>query len=347
MRGAVLMMMLCAAVRVEPATVYLFRHCVRSIDVSELTPFSARPLPPFGVPKDGCLPRGLRILENIGNRLRSADDTFIVADNVTRNIDSAHALATGLNLAPNSSNLRVDGSAFLHCRPRSKDKEQKIIEDRLIRTPLPINSSCMVSEIDGVLGGKKHITGEPDKVDGDQLKGIHALASSAADLFLMQLGGGMEVGWGEVAPADVYRFNQLQVFDWTVTRRAVPIEQAKSSKMLAAILVALAQNDNTTTIFMGHDTDVNGVGTLLNIGWKAPPFSDNTTAPSVALRFESSTTGAMAIDFVYPSFDNETGLLNSSPVFRGSEASFCEKARRFIDWSCASKHTGVNLCSHS
>ena len=42
-----------------------------------------------------------------------------------------------------------------------------------------------------------------------------------------------------------------------------------------------------TTIFLGHDTDVNGIGTILDIGWKASPYPDNTTAPNAGLRFES------------------------------------------------------------
>ena len=140
----------------------------------------------------------------------------------------------------------------------------------------------------------------------------------------------------------------MQVYDWTITRRALPIERAKSSKILAAILQALglrsgklspgADGDNmTTTIFVGHDTDVNGVGTLLDIGWKAPPFSDNTTAPSAGLRFESFLNGTVAMDFVYPLYDsNATGALKSSAVFRGPVTALCDKAWDAIDWGCAS-----------
>jgi hypothetical protein len=358
-------LLLCAALlgTVESATVYLFRHCVRSINVSELAAYSARPLPSFGVPKDSCLPRGIRILEDIGVGLRHdlvLDSTVLIADNVTRNIDSANALARGLGLPANSP--RIDGNAFLHCTPPSTKEEQALLEQQLRQTPLPTDASAMVAQIDAVLGSSKHITRQPDQIEGDKLKGVHALASSAADLFLMQFGGGMEVGWGDVSGADVYRLNQMQVYDWAITRRALPIEQAKSSKMLVAILEALgpgskttlsssADSENTsTTIFVGHDTDVNGVGTLLDVGWKAPPFGDNTTAPSAGLRFESFLNGTVAIDFVYPLFDsNATGVLNSSPVSRSPAAALCAKAQRAIDWSCASPPTrapdGSGLCS--
>jgi hypothetical protein len=126
----------------------------------------------------------------------------------------------------------------------------------------------IASSLDKVLGGK-HITGQPDKVKSDKLEGTHALAASAADALLMQLGGDIEVGWGEVSAAGVYRNTRIHVYDWTVTRRALKTEQAWPSKLLAAVLVALRQtgDGNTTTTFVGHDTDMNGVSTLLDIGW--------------------------------------------------------------------------------
>ena len=56
---------------------------------------------------------------------------------------------------------------------------------------------------------------------------------------MMQAGGGMDVGWGRVAPAEVYNLLQMQAYNWQVTRRALKIEQAKSSIMLGSILAAL------------------------------------------------------------------------------------------------------------
>ena len=56
------------------STVYLFRHCVRTIDTDSLAAFAAKPFPTWagGVPLDYCLPRGMQIVEAIGRQLRGA-----------------------------------------------------------------------------------------------------------------------------------------------------------------------------------------------------------------------------------------------------------------------------------
>ena len=73
--------------------------------------------------------------------------------------------------------------------------------------------------------------------------------------------------------------------------------------------------------YSADDSDVNGVATLLDMNWQAPPFADNCTAPSMALRFETlqgSGGGDVKVDFVYPTFDDANGTLHTSPVWRGS-----------------------------
>ena len=52
-------------------TVYVFRHCVRSIEMTSLAPYSARTFPSWGVPKDTCLPRGLDIMQGVGRHICS------------------------------------------------------------------------------------------------------------------------------------------------------------------------------------------------------------------------------------------------------------------------------------
>lgn len=108
---------------------------------------------------------------------------------------------------------------------------------------------------------------------------------------------------------------------------------------------------------MGHDTDVNGVGTLLNVGWNADPFPTNTTAPSVGLRFEfnrnddassgessgrkrggvgvGSAGGNFTLDFVYTTYSTTTRPLQVTSVFNMASDVFCNQAVNAIDWSCA------------
>jgi len=79
--------------------VFLFRHCVRSIDTASQAPYSAKPFPPFPKGKNICVPRGLQIMTGVGAHLRAqlvVEKVAVVADDVPRNVDSAKALAAGL-----------------------------------------------------------------------------------------------------------------------------------------------------------------------------------------------------------------------------------------------------------
>jgi hypothetical protein len=185
---------------------------------------------------------------------------------VPRNIDSAHALAKGLGLP--SSAVTVNGSAFFRCKPPDKSKETKLIAAALKSAPVPPNASALVALIDRTLGGKKHIAAEKNKVEDGKLKGRISLASMAAETFLMQHGAGVPLAWGKLTPDQMYDLQRMHVYEWAIDRSAEAIEAAKSSHMLATIVEALAAN-NTTTIFLGHDTDINGVGKLLDVGWSA------------------------------------------------------------------------------
>eukprot|EP00039_Didymoeca_costata_P003922 m.70511 g.70511 ORF g.70511 m.70511 type:complete len:370 (-) comp12140_c0_seq2:210-1319(-) len=347
---------------VQGHVVYLFRHCVRSVNASSLTPYTTLPFPSFGVPPDTCLPRGLAILENIGNELRAEvmeKDVVVVADNVTRNIQSMHALAQGLGLQLNSSSLRVDGAPFAHCNPPSSSEKDELMKQRWKTVPLPRDNAANFALVNGALQGLRNITAVPDVVEDGDFKGEHTLAATAATTFMMQLGGGMETAWGRLNASDIYQLDQMQVYTWAITRRAVPIERPKSSTMVAAILAALggenvdnniSDNDHEdgphTTIFVGHDTDVNGVGTLLGLGWSAPPLSDNTTAPSVGLRFESlADSKGILISFLAPTFHGSSapGLpLHSSIISNDTVADFCRRLST-VDWSCAG-HKPQKIC---
>ena len=248
--------------------VFLIRHCVRSIDVSAITAYNNTPFPQFHVPYDYCLPRGLSILEGIGGQLVQdwavdINHLEIIADDLPRNIDSMAALARGLGLAPNATNLHTNSAPFGHCSFPASNVQQSLIEQQLKETPLPINASGMVAMIDSALGGgasgNRSITEQADKVEGDALVGVHSLAAKMSEIALMQYGGGMEVAWGRLGGAGVDRVNQMQVFLWQVTKRVLKLEQAESSKMLAAVLEALKPDgggvggaNNGTTIFVGR-----------------------------------------------------------------------------------------------
>lgn len=240
-----------------------------------------------------------------------------------------------------------------HHSPNAKGQAKKVKQDlvskRFLATAPPSNASAMIAAIDKVLGGNKTIASQKDQIVEGKLVGKSELAASAAENFMMQYGGGMTVGWGEVDGAMVMQLLQMQVYSWKVTHHLLPFEQAHSSKMLSTILEALADAQNNETIFIGHDGDLAAIGTMLNIGWKASPFPDNTTAPSMGLRFESmsnlggASPSSVRIDAVHTTFDTDSGPVLSTPVLEESVSKFCDRADKGIDKKCASPTIG--LCS--
>ena len=110
--------------------------------------------------------------------------------------------------------------------------------------------------------------------------------------------------------------------------------------MMAEILRALANPKSNETIYIGHDSDLTGIGTMLDIGWSAPPFPDNTTAPGVGLRFET-VKDSVSIQAVYTTFESDDGQLHSTPVLQESTAEFCDRATKAIDPKCATANVGL------
>ena len=275
-------------------------------------------------------------MQGVGSHLRSAEGVHqpvIIADDVPRNIDSAHALARGLGLPTQA--VAINGSAFFRCNPPSKKRESALIATKLATARPPPNASRLVAKIDRLLGGKTKIGNQRDEIKDGKLKGRIELASMAAETFLMQYGAGLPVAWGELKPAEMYQLQQMHVYEWSIDRSAKPIEQAKSSRMLSAIVEALGEPGNTTTIFVGHDTDLNGLAVLLELGWRALPYPDNTTAPNVALRFRTQTEGRVAVDVVYTTYESTDGVLLSMPVLESTASGFCQRVVHGIDQSCA------------
>eukprot|EP00036_Acanthoecidae_sp_10tr_P020816 CAMPEP_0206316774 /NCGR_PEP_ID=MMETSP0106_2-20121207/16274_1 /ASSEMBLY_ACC=CAM_ASM_000206 /TAXON_ID=81532 /ORGANISM="Acanthoeca-like sp., Strain 10tr" /LENGTH=191 /DNA_ID=CAMNT_0053748307 /DNA_START=4 /DNA_END=576 /DNA_ORIENTATION=+ len=169
------------AVVVEGRVVYLFRHCVRSVNASSLAPFAGQPFVPFGVPPNNCLPRGLTILENVGHQLRAevmargAGGVAVVADDVPRNIDSMHAAWTAGGFAQPPSRFWP----LCTLQPARSIVEQALLQQRLKAVPLPVDDSANLAVVDAALRGLRNITTVPDAVVDATLKGQHALAATA------------------------------------------------------------------------------------------------------------------------------------------------------------------------
>ena len=55
-------------------------------------------------------------------------------------------------------------------------------------------------------------------------------ASTAAEVFLMQYGGGLPIGWGRVPPAEAHALGAMHVYEWAGHARLNPARTRWSTR---------------------------------------------------------------------------------------------------------------------
>uniref|UniRef100_A0A0G4HPZ2 Uncharacterized protein n=1 Tax=Chromera velia CCMP2878 TaxID=1169474 RepID=A0A0G4HPZ2_9ALVE len=286
------------------------RHCVRrdfdgameKVGYENFTrydDFSELEFPDWGVP-DGrdCLPRGRRISKNFGARIlnrvpegdgKSPRFVKILFDEVSRDIDTASDYANAFRVA-GGLELDVQGSRVLFDplgRAEGCKKAKNLSElrrERWSRAGVPEDIDVYLDRLDEVMGRgagtRKRLRELPVDV---QL----SVASRISQLFLFQLGGGIEPAWGRLKNlGDPSRHNG--------------------------------------TLLVGHDGDIDRLAAALKFTWFPHPFSEGATPPNGALLFRvrgcSAETATVSLSFAFTTFEEEDAPLREVPVFFLSEA---------------------------
>lgn len=185
------------------------------------------------------------------------------------------------------------------------------------------------------------------------------MASEWAEAFLLQYGSGIEVGYGRVSVDDVYDYMRLHTYYRAVNDRPYLIEQRGQSDLLAHMLWDLHDNtsklrrtadarssdapgasDALASVYVGHDTNIDGINVLLNLTWDAAPYPRDATPPGSMLRLRADDGGVTAA-FLYATFEEgSVGALTEVPaLFDGvsdtvTRADFNMRAGFAIDWDC-------------
>ena len=81
---------------------------------------------------------------------------------------------------------------------------------------------------------------------------------------------------------------------WQINDRPFLIEQRGQSNLLAAALSDLdgspavhVAHDSPATFYVGHDTNLDGLGVLLNLSWAPEPYPCDATPPGAILRLSA------------------------------------------------------------
>jgi hypothetical protein len=315
--------------------VMVMRHCVRSTDED----FQNEPFPDYqnytshqiptwpGVPMD-CLPRGMDIIEGQGynSRYTFPMPLTVVSDNITRDIQTSQSFLKGLGMTEEEAHFYIDGALFDPsdygvCPQQPTDAVDAALAARQAALPIPVNHTQLIEYMQAKLG-----QGVPpalytilDSVANGTYNGGSQMSGEFGEFFEMQYGGGYEVGWGNITADDMYEFINLLVYKRAIEARALPIVQYTESNLLAHVINALDGTDNGTTIFVGHDTDMDAMATFFNLQWVAPPYTTNHTAPGSAVRFDligssSMATPMVSVSFVYTTYETTEGKLQSVPA---------------------------------
>ena len=169
-----------------------------------------------------------------------------------------------------------------------------------------------------------------DFINGAYLNGGSSVSSSFAEAFLMQLGGAMEVAWGEITREDVYDFLTTHIYTRGVTDRVLRLVSHSHTIMSKRIIKFLENSDESgTLILVGHDGDLDALATMFGLSWHTAPFPPNATTPGSAVRFDllvdenDMSPQEVEASIYYQIFDG-TAIVHTSPARFTSSSSSVE-----------------------
>ena len=330
-----------AAVATAPppsTTVYLMRHCARSTYLPDLyggqkpaylaNYSDGGDLPDWGVAPTLCTARGRKLIQGQGTSLRAEVvarmgglpikaiyDAGSKRDNTT-----ALDFLTGLGLA--TTHRRGEPEIFTPpeswCPKVSADAKMAAVKAQLKAVPKPSNYDANIDALQKILGRGVAPPMQiiPDVVSGGPVGwlGGSFVSSSWIEAMLLQFGAGLPMAYGRVKPSQLYSFLSNHVFYRAVSDKGFAIEQRGESNLLAHMMNDLSSSSKGgVSLYVGHDTNLDGISTMLSLGWpSAPPYPANTTVPGGTLRLTRTGEGANAtVDaaFLYTRFEDESGKM--------------------------------------
>ena len=246
--------------------------------------------------------------------LRHYARIVVIADTTThRDVATADELVAGLREVNASLPIveAPDAAVYqAYCDKVPPSKAAKYTEKALHRTPRPSHFKALLKRMQELLGhGKEYMLGMRDSVsrqDGE-LQGRTFVAHSVAENLLMEEAAGMQVGWGHASEQDVMDMQRLHLYYRAVADRNPGVAYYWNSNLLWTLTNELlapsaggASDDedesSVMTIYVGHDGNIDGLTSLLNLEYVDPLWGDRAAPPDGGLwfDFEPASSGARA-----------------------------------------------------
>ena len=199
----------------------------------------------------------------------------------------------------------------------SADAKMAAVKAQLKAVPKPSNYDANIDALQKILGRGVAPPMQiiPDVVSGGPVGRLGgSFVSSSPRRCCCSLVRGVPMAYGRVKPSQLYSFLSNHVYYRAVSDKGFAIEQRGESNLLAHMMNDLSSSSKGgVSLYVGHDTNLDGISTMLSLGWpSAPPYPANTTVPGGTLRLTRTGEGANAtVDaaFLYTRFEDESGKM--------------------------------------
>jgi 4-phytase/acid phosphatase len=137
---------------------------------------------------------------------------------------------------------------------------------------------------------------------GMEMIGALAIASAAAEIFLLEYTDGMDasqVAWGRLSPAQMLQTYRLHTEAFDLMERTPYLARRQGSALLLRAAAAItgghssglgsadaAVRDAKFIVLVGHDTNIANIAGILDLTWTQAGYQRNQTPPAGALVFE-------------------------------------------------------------
>lgn len=301
--------------------ILVLRHCARATVQDDLiAKYAAAPMPRWDVPANWCTARGVELVERMGRALvdRWGVDpgrVRFVVDIVLRDAVTASSLLEGVG--QQSAPVNFDATIFKTTDPTVGapvcDKPSKAVtvaerKARFEKVPVPWSLGDALKEMQSIIGVGP--AGPIADLGGLTLDGEGKPAGAA---YVLQLFGQLVhyayasgIPFANATAEQANRF--LAWHDWYRSITDFNSERVvENAHLLAALLKDPAELNGGTDIYVGHDSNIDGLATVLDLVWDAPPYMGGLlqpTPPMSGLWFEyDHNADKMSVSYLYHAFN--------------------------------------------
>lgn len=333
----------------KKSTVIIMRHCLRStpgnlVDAEPKFKFddnySKDPWPQWSVPAYHCLPRGEDIIESQGRwwgskggfrkPLRVVAD-LLQEDNGQRDNVTMHRFLAGLGASSfdvSDVSVSLDHGPFApvdtpECQRARPSAEELMAssQEHMKANPPPAGYDAQLKRLVEVLGEGVAGSDWPSLPCNYSVRdsglpipsgGCNGAAAFAERLLMEWGSGDIKVGWGNLKLEEIPKLFMLEMwyfYNWFAPEL---VSRYFGASIIRSVLSGL--DDEGTTIYVGHDSDMMKLKGAVGLVWDPEPFPSNSTLPGSMLRLDRDGDQVTASYVYVGNFSSNSGEMLSVPA---------------------------------